>query len=1255
MKVRKNNSNQKKPQTRKSKSVSIVQLFQFSTASEKFLIFAAVIFSIATGVIQPCSILIYGRYISNLTQSLSNTDQLLRATAPVIHIMAYMGTAVLVSAYLSNCLWVLTGESQTRRIRSLYLHSVLRQDMGWFDSFSDGSLNTRLSADTQLIQDGISEKFGLLVTLSSQFAAGMVVAFIRGWELAIISLAVLPLMSITVVLMAKYMRKYIRLSQDAYAGAGAVAEQTFNSIRTIYSFSLQNRMLALYEKELDKARKTGIKRGIAVGAGFAFYMLFFFLSYALVLWYGSKLVRESKMSGSDVLVVFLSMMMGCIAFIRLPTNLSAVTGACGCACKVYEIIKRTPEINPDSKEGTLPSSVNGSLELNQVVFKYPTRPNLTILKGISLKIEPGTTVAFVGSSGSGKSTIIQLIQRFYDPISGNVSLDGRDIKNLSVRWLRQQIGVVSQEPILFNMSIRENLLLGSQENVSNKELIEACEEANCHNFITQLPQGYNTMVGDHGGMLSGGQKQRIAIARAILKKPSILLLDEATSALDTQSERLVQRALDKASSKRTTIVVAHRLSTVRNADLIVVMDQGSILEKGSHADLVKKNGVYSGLVSKQAVGTTCSKEEASRLEEEEAELQKTIVSNETELLKKDVVDIHTNTSEHAKTNTAENNKSENSIENPKSLTWRVLLDMRPEWWIVICGAVSSVIAGCVFPVYALIFSKAIVLINTPGVSLEWGPLEGANLFAFIFVFLGVFGFIGFGGQNTALEIAGEKYTRRLRAKVFDSYLRQEIGFFDSEENNTGSLISKLSVDARNVNEVITRVWGDIIAMFSTVAFGLIVAMTYSWALTLIIVCFSPIIICTTAYERSVQKGFEDKTKKANANSGKVAGEAIREVRTVASLNQQAYFEERYLQSSEEPHRLATRKAYLSSIAYSLNKSINIYTMCLSFYAGVRLIMNGMIDFSQMFTSMTIIMTASESAGRSSTFLSTWQKANNSAIASFSIIERTPIIDSQLEGAEPTCVDGDIEFKNVAFRYPSRSEQPIFDGHFCLQGKKNQTIALVGPSGCGKSTTIGMLQRWYDPLDGNVMLDNTNVQSYSLSNLRSHMALVSQEPSLFDMTIEENIRFGIAENLNVDWTEIESACRAANIHDFIKTLPGGYATRVGDKGSQLSGGQKQRIAIARALIRKPKILLLDEATSALDSDSEKAVQEAIDNVLSQGGRTTITIAHRLSTIQNADVICVIKDGMVVEKGTHWGLLSKNGVYKELVKEQSLNVL
>ncbi|KAF7732288.1 ATP-binding cassette, sub-B (MDR TAP), member 4 [Apophysomyces ossiformis] len=1259
----------KKEKKQKEPSVALHKLFRFASPLDLLLIFIAIICSAGIGAMQPVTIIIFGQFLGTIGGQFATGKIDVDAAMPMILTLVYMGTAVLVAAYCAQAFWIYTGENQTRRIRQLYMHAILRQDMGWFDKAEEGSLTTRLATDTQLIQDGISEKFGLFVNAIAQFVSGFVVAFVKGWRLAVIILATMPLMAGVGGLMGFFLRKYTTKSQDAYADAGAVAEQVFSGIRTVYSFSLQDRFSKLYNKQLKRATAVGIKRGMILGFGMGTFMLVLFCTYGLAFWYGTQLVIKQQLEGPTVLVVFFAMIMGAISLLQLPPNLAAVSSAAGAAYKIYATIDRVPEIDPDDEAGLKPNKVVGNLEFRNVKFHYPTRPDITILKNLSLSIKPGMTVAFVGPSGSGKSTSVQLLQRFYDPIEGQVLLDGHDLRELNVTWLRNQIGVVSQEPVLFNMTIRQNLLMGiNDREVSQEEIVEACKKANCHMFITQLPRGYDTLVGEHGGMLSGGQKQRVAIARAILKNPSILLLDEATSALDTQSERLVQKALDAASANRTTIVIAHRLSTIRNADLIVVMQQGDLIEQGTHNELLSLGGVYAELVKKQQIATEQVGHVAEEVNDEDllaretAELEKEleVVTEKEPCVHLSRTQSHVSEADAYELKLRKEKEEKELAKKAKAPIGKVLKMMRPEWPLLAVGVAGAALAGVVFPLFSLIFARVITIItmitSTSDLStVAPGPLEGANLYAFLFVMIGIASFIGFSSQMLSFEIVGERYTERLRGQVFRAYMKQEIGYFDHEDHNLGALTSKLAIDSKNVNEVVCKTWGDVTQIVVTAITGLAIAFAHSWALTLIILCMAPFIIMSSAYESKIHRGFEDKTKKANEQSGEVAGEAIKEIRTVASLSKQPYFETKYEKATHRPHKLAQRKAITSSLGYALQQGITLYTNAVAFYAGLRLMANGSITYPQMFTTMMAIMITAQGVGRASVFTSTFAKAKLSSLSIFELLERTPLIDPDLEGIEPekNQVQGDIDFDSISFNYPARPDVQIFDGEFSLKGKAGATIALVGPSGCGKSTTIGMLQRWYDPSNGSVRLDDHNVKSFSLGNLRSHMALVGQEPVLFDMTIGENIRFGVEDSKEVTQEQVEEACKAANIHKFITSLPKGYDTRVGDKGSQLSGGQKQRIAIARALIRKPKVLLLDEATSALDSESEKLVQAAIDNILQEGGRTTITIAHRLSTIQDADLICVVKGGRVIEQGTHWELLRLNGTYSELVHQQSLN--
>lgn len=399
-----------------------------------------------------------------------------------------------------------------------------------------------------------------------------------------------PVLAVSMGVLAKIQASLTESELKAYAKSGGIAEEVFSSIRTVMAFDGQQKEIDRFQHNLVFAKKAGIKRGMATGVGTGLVWGIIYASYALAFWYGISLILAScdgnSYTASDLLIVFFSVLIGAMQIGQAAPYMEAFSVARGAAATIFSVIDRVPPIDSSSSVGLRPNKVEGRISFDKVHFNYPSRPEVKILQGLSFSIEPGQTVALVGTSGCGKSTCIQMLQRFYDPLEGSVCIDGQDIKELNLGWVRDKLGVVGQEPVLFGTTIGENIRYG-RDGVTQIEVEQAAREANAHDFIIRLPLKYETLVGERGAALSGGQKQRIAIARALIRNPRILLLDEATSALDTQSESVVQKALDKARQGRTTIIVAHRLTTIRNADRIIVLRSG-VIEVNADKDSITK-------------------------------------------------------------------------------------------------------------------------------------------------------------------------------------------------------------------------------------------------------------------------------------------------------------------------------------------------------------------------------------------------------------------------------------------------------------------------------------------------------------------------------------------------------------------------------------------------------------------------------------------------------------------------------------------
>ncbi|OVA09398.1 ABC transporter [Macleaya cordata] len=1223
-----------------NKPLPFHKLLSYADAFDWTLMALGTLGSVVHGMAQPIGYLLLGKALNAFGDNINDTDAMVKALYKVIPFVWYMAIATFPAGILEIGCWMYTSERQLARLRLAFFRAVLSQEIGAFDTdLTTGKIIAGMTSHMNIIQDAIGEKLGHFLSSFATFFAGILIAFLCCWQVALLTLLVVPMIFVIGATYTKKMNNISTIRLVYLSESTSMVEQTISQIKTVFAFVGESSAIKSFTDCMENQFKLSRREAFIKGVGMGMLQAVTFCSWALMVWIGAIVVAAKKSSGGDTIAAVMSILFGAISLTYAAPDMQIFNQAKAAGSEVFQVLQRKPIINSEVK-GTTLGKINGNIDIRDVFFAYPSRDDKLILQGLSLYIPAGKVVALVGSSGCGKSTVISLVQRFYDPPRGEVLIDGHNIKDLNLKFLRRNIGVVSQEPSLFAGTIKDNLKVGNMS-ATDEQIERVAIMANMHSFISQLPNQYSTEVGERGVQLSGGQKQRIAIARAILKDPPILLLDEATSALDSESEKLVQDALEKAMQGRTVILIAHRLSTIIGADMIAVVENGRVAEIGTHNELLYASKFYDNLFNMQNLSTEPDSRNVVPADEPVNTGQKLSAQDFNQAEEYDEESMHL----------IDPLKQEKIKRRKQLLFFRIWFGLNKiELAKTAIGSVAASLSGISKPVFGF-------FIITIGVAYyKQDAKKKVGLYSMIFCLIGLLSLVTHTLQHYFYGVVGEKAMTNLRKALYSAILRNEIAWFEKPSSSVGALTSQIINDTSTIKTIISDRISVIVQCIASILIATTVSMIVNWRMGLVAWAVMPCHFIGGLIQAKSAKGFASDSSAAHQELVALASESTTNIKTIASFTHEEHILEKAKLSLEKP----LRKSRIQSVKYGLIQGFSIclwniahavalwYTTVLvdrkqaSFENGIR---------SYQIFSLTV-----------PSITELWMVIPN-VIATIRVL--TPVFqtldrETEIEPDIPETSDtkkirGRIEFEEVSFNYPLRPEVTILK-KFSLLVEPGLKIALVGPSGAGKSSVLALLLRFYDPREGRILIDGTDIREFNLRWLRSQIGLVQQEPLLFSSSIRENICYG---NEVVSEYEIIEVSIATNIHDFISTLPHGYDTVVGERGCQLSGGQKQRIAIARSLLKRPSILLLDEATSALDAETERVVMDAFGLMKAkqfsqlQSNTTQITVAHRLSTVKNADMIVVMDKGEVVEMGSHSTLIAATeGVYSRLVRLQSL---
>jgi ATP-binding cassette subfamily B protein len=1129
-------------------------------------------------------------------------------------------------------------------LRTEMYATITRLDGRRQDELSTGQVVGRATSDLQLIQ---SLLFMLPMTIGN-FMLFLISLAVMAWlslPLTLVALAVAP----AIWIIAKRSRTRLHpatwYAQAQAAAVAGVVDGAVSGVRVVKGFGQEDQETGKL-REVGRRLFAGRLRTIRLNSRYtpALQAVPALGQVAMLALGGWLAVRGDITLGTFVAFsTYLAQLVGPVRMLAMVLTVGQQARA-GTE-RVLELIDTEPSLTDGTKE--LPADAPATVEFDDVSFGYDDdRP---VLDGLSFTIRPGETLAVVGSSGSGKSTVSLLLPRFYDVTRGAVLVGGHDVRELTLDSLRAAIGLVPEDSFLFSDTVRNNIAYGRPD-ATDEEIEAAARAAQADRFVAELPDGYDTTVGEHGLTLSGGQRQRVALARAILSDPRLLVLDDATSAVDARVEHEIHEALKHVMRGRTTLLIAHRRSTLNLADRIAVLDGGRLADIGTHDELQERCALYRRLLTDpdELGGVSPGHTQPSPQPREDTSVRDELDAE---------FDAERGITPRlwAGERTPRDLAMEGSPATPELLAQVEALPPATDVPDIDEGravqpeesyGLRRLLRGFGLP---LLVSLALVAVDAgmglllpilirhgidEGVTqLALGAVWSASLLALLAVtaqWLAQTGEIRMTGRT------GERVLYALRLKIFAQLQRLGLDYYEREL--TGRIMTRMTTDVDALSTFLQT--GLVTAFVSVVTFfGIMVALLVI-DVQLALVVFAtlpPLIIATFFFRRASVKAYELARERVSAVNADLQ-ESVSGLRIVQAFRRERDGGKRFADRSDSYRRARIRGQWLISIYFPFVQFLSSAAAAAVLIVGGMRIDDGTLTTGALVAYLLYIDLFFAPVQQLSQVFDGYQQASVSLGRIQELLREPTSTKAPDEPLDVLSLRGEIAFEDVHFSYGADEE--ALTG-IDLRVPAGQTVAFVGETGAGKSTLVKLVARFYDPTDGRVTVDGQDLRTLDLTSYRHRLGVVPQEAYLFQGTVRDAIAYGRPDATDA---EVEAAARAVGAHEMIATLEGGYLHEVAERGRNLSAGQRQLIALARAELVDPDVLLLDEATAALDLATEAQVNQATDRLA--GRRTTLVVAHRLTTAARADRVVVMDHGRVAEDGTHEELLARGGRYAEL---------